>query len=138
MDLFVSLMEIFGLALLSVFFWWLGDVAAAYGVYGQCDWRWGCLRRARDAYYARRHSAFGRSASLREGAAMIYSDKQYGVSSAQLVKLRDALAAADARASDQAWLKQAEIDGLKSQIADIEAELAEYDISAVNFGRPRK
>jgi HTH-type transcriptional regulator/antitoxin HigA len=59
---------------------------------------------------------------------MIYSDKQYGVSSAQLAKLQDALAASKARASDKAWLKQAEIDGLKSQIADIEAELAEYDL----------
>jgi HTH-type transcriptional regulator/antitoxin HigA len=59
---------------------------------------------------------------------MIYSDKQYGVSSGQLAKLRNALAAAKARASDKAWLKQAEIDGLKSQIADIEAELAEYDL----------
>jgi HTH-type transcriptional regulator/antitoxin HigA len=59
---------------------------------------------------------------------MIYSDKQYGVSGAQLTKLQDALAAAEARASDQVWLKQAEIDGLKSQIADIEAELTEYDL----------
>jgi HTH-type transcriptional regulator/antitoxin HigA len=59
---------------------------------------------------------------------MIYSDKQYGVSSAQLAKLQDALVAAKARVSDQGWLKQAEIDGLKSQIADIEAELAEYDL----------
>ena len=59
---------------------------------------------------------------------MIYSDKQYSVSSAQLAKLQDALAAAKARASDQAWLKQAEIDALKSQIFDIEAELAEYDL----------
>lgn len=59
---------------------------------------------------------------------MIYSDKQYGVSSAQLTKLQDALAAAKARASDQAWLKQAEIDGLKSQISDIEAELKEYNL----------
>lgn len=59
---------------------------------------------------------------------MIYSDKQYGVSSAQLAKLQDALAAATARASNQVWLKKAEIDGLKSQIIDIEAELAEYDL----------
>jgi HTH-type transcriptional regulator / antitoxin HigA len=59
---------------------------------------------------------------------MIYSDKQYGVSRAQLAKLHDALAAAKARASDQAWLKRAEINGLKSQIVDIEAELAEYDL----------
>src|SRR5699024_558618 len=59
---------------------------------------------------------------------MIYSDKQYGVSSAQLAKLQDALAAAKARASDRVWLKQAEIEGLKSQIADVQAELAEYDL----------
>lgn len=59
---------------------------------------------------------------------MIYSDKQYGVSSAQLSKLQEALAAAMERASVQPWLKQAEIDALKSQIADIEAELAEYDL----------
>ena len=59
---------------------------------------------------------------------MIYSDKQYGVSSAQLAKLQDALATAKARASDQAWLKRAEIDGLTSQIVDIEADLAEYDL----------
>lgn len=59
---------------------------------------------------------------------MIYSDKQYGISSAQLAKLRDALSAAKDRTSDQPWLKKAEIDGLKSQIADIEAELAEYNM----------
>lgn len=59
---------------------------------------------------------------------MIYSDKQYGVASAQLNELRDAVAAAKARETDQAWLKQAEIAGIKSQIADIEAELAEYDL----------
>lgn len=59
---------------------------------------------------------------------MIYSDKQYGVSGAQLSKLHDALAAAMARASDQTWLTQAKIDGLKSQISDIEADLAEYDL----------
>jgi HTH-type transcriptional regulator/antitoxin HigA len=59
---------------------------------------------------------------------MIYSDRQSGVSSAQLAKLQEALAAAQARATEQLWLKQAEIDGLKSQIADIEAELAEYNL----------
>ena len=59
---------------------------------------------------------------------MIYSDKQYGVSSVQLTKLQEALAAARDRASDQPWLKQAEIDALTSQIADIEAEIAEYNL----------
>ncbi|HLB31587.1 MAG TPA: helix-turn-helix transcriptional regulator, partial [Gammaproteobacteria bacterium] len=59
---------------------------------------------------------------------MIYSDKQYGISNTQLTKLQEALATAKDRASDQPWLKQAEIDALKSQIADIEAELAEYKL----------
>ncbi|KKB84723.1 DNA-binding protein [Devosia limi DSM 17137] len=59
---------------------------------------------------------------------MIYSEKQQSVSSAQLKKLRDALNVATARVSDQAWLKQAEINALKSQIADIEAEILEYDL----------
>ena len=59
---------------------------------------------------------------------MIYSDKQYTVSSAQLEKLGKALANAKERVSDQPWLQQAEIDGLKSQIADIESELSEYNL----------
>ena len=59
---------------------------------------------------------------------MIYSDKQYGVSSAQLTKLHAALAAVQARTTDQAWLKNAEIEALKSQIVDLEAELTEYDL----------
>ena len=59
---------------------------------------------------------------------MIYSEKQYGVSGAQLAKLQETLVAAKERAVDQPWLKKAEIDALKSQIADIEAELAEYDL----------
>lgn len=57
---------------------------------------------------------------------MIYSDKQYGVSSAQLATLRHALGTAEMRTADQAWLQKAEINALKSQITDIEAELAEY------------
>jgi HTH-type transcriptional regulator / antitoxin HigA len=59
---------------------------------------------------------------------MIFSEKQYSVSTAELAKLKDALSAAECRQSDQLWLKQAEVDALKSQIADIEAELAEYDL----------
>jgi HTH-type transcriptional regulator / antitoxin HigA len=59
---------------------------------------------------------------------MIYSDKQYSVATAEVAKLKNALSAAEGRDTDQLWLKQAEIDALKSQIADIEAELAEYDL----------
>lgn len=59
---------------------------------------------------------------------MIYSDKQYSVAQDQLVNLQKAVATAKERVSDQAWLKQAEVSALESQIADIEAELAEYDL----------
>jgi HTH-type transcriptional regulator / antitoxin HigA len=59
---------------------------------------------------------------------MIYSDKQYTISKAQLTRLGDALSVAKDRVSNQEWLKKAEIDALKSQIADIQAELAEYDM----------
>lgn len=58
---------------------------------------------------------------------MIYSDKQYNVASAQLDKLKGALATAKARETDQAWLKQAEIAAINSQIADIGAKL-QYDL----------
>ncbi len=59
---------------------------------------------------------------------MIHSDRQYGVSGVQLTRLMEALATARDRPSDQPWLKRAEIDALKSQIKDIEAEIAEYDL----------
>lgn len=59
---------------------------------------------------------------------MIYSDKQYGVSKAQLANLQAAMELAKAQLTDQSWLKQAEIAALKSQISDVEAEIAEYDL----------
>ncbi len=59
---------------------------------------------------------------------MIYSDKQYRISNGELTKLKDALSVAQMRETDQEWLKTAEIDALKSQIEEIEAELAHYDL----------
>lgn len=59
---------------------------------------------------------------------MIFSDKQYSVSKAELANLKSALVAAESREVEQEWLKHAEIDALKSQISDIEAELVEYDL----------
>ena len=59
---------------------------------------------------------------------MIYSDKQYRISSGELTKLKDALNVAQMRETDQEWLKIAEIDALKSQIEEIKAELAHYDL----------
>ncbi|NHN85496.1 helix-turn-helix domain-containing protein [Acetobacter musti] len=59
---------------------------------------------------------------------MIYSDKQCGISRAQLSNLQAALRTATEHVSDQSWLKQAEINALKSQISDIEAEITEYEL----------
>ena len=59
---------------------------------------------------------------------MIYSDKQYGVSTGELAKLRSALAAAEKHETNQAWLKEAQIDAIKSQIATLEAERSHYDL----------
>jgi HTH-type transcriptional regulator/antitoxin HigA len=50
------------------------------------------------------------------------------VSNAELAKLKAALLTTEGREVEQEWLKQAEIDALKSQIAEIESELAEYDL----------
>lgn len=59
---------------------------------------------------------------------MIFSDKQYSVATEQLANLGKALVAAEGRNTDQQWLKKAEIDALKSQMADIQNEIVEYDL----------
>ena len=59
---------------------------------------------------------------------MIYSDKQYRLSTGELTKLRDALATRQTRETRQVWLKDVELAALKSQIATIEAELSHYDL----------
>mgnify|MGYP001044762537 CR=1 FL=1 len=59
---------------------------------------------------------------------MIYSDKQYGISTSELFNLKEALAATSALALEGDWLKALEIDGLKSQITELEADIAHYDL----------
>lgn len=59
---------------------------------------------------------------------MIYSDKQYRLTTDELVKLRDALATMQTRETQQVWLKDVELAALKSQIATLEAELSHYDL----------
>jgi HTH-type transcriptional regulator/antitoxin HigA len=59
---------------------------------------------------------------------MILSDKQFSASSVALATLNQDLAAAQARSGAPDWLKQAEISALKSQLADLDAELAEYSL----------
>ena len=59
---------------------------------------------------------------------MIHSDRQRGVSSQQLGMLRNALVAARERECGKDRLGEVEIDGLSSRIAELEAEIAEYDL----------
>lgn len=58
---------------------------------------------------------------------MIYSDKQYCISRGELDKLKNALAATEALPKDSEWVRELEINGLKSQIAEIEADLSYYN-----------
>lgn len=58
---------------------------------------------------------------------MIYSDKQYSISRGELGKLKNALAATEALPKDNEWVRELEINGLKSQIVEIEADLSYYD-----------
>ena len=59
---------------------------------------------------------------------MIYSDKQYGLFQGELAKLKGGLAATEAQPSGDEWLQELEVEGLKSQIAEIEADIAHYDM----------
>ena len=58
---------------------------------------------------------------------MIYSDKQYSISARELDNLKNALAATEALPKDNEWVRELEINGLKSQIAEIEADLSYYN-----------
>ena len=59
---------------------------------------------------------------------MIYSEEQYGISTDQLVKFKEALVAATKQETEGDWARSLEIDALKSQIAELEADLAHYDL----------
>jgi HTH-type transcriptional regulator/antitoxin HigA len=60
---------------------------------------------------------------------MIFSDRQLAVAKTQRDQLREALAALPtANAGDDAWVKDMERDALASQIADLQAEISEYEM----------
>ena len=59
---------------------------------------------------------------------MIYSDKQCGISSGELAKLKGALAATEAQLINEEWLRELQIKGLKNKIAEIEADIAHYKL----------
>lgn len=57
---------------------------------------------------------------------MIYSDKQYRLTTGELAKLRDALASTQTQEAQQVWLDDIQRAALKSQIATLEADLSHY------------
>ena len=59
---------------------------------------------------------------------MIYSDRQYQITRVELAKLEGALAAGLAAEGAGDWVLKAQADALQSQIADLQAEMAEYDM----------
>ena len=60
---------------------------------------------------------------------MIYSDRQYQITRAELLKLEAARAAVSTQIeASNAWLQKAQRDALKSQISDLQSEMAEYDM----------
>ena len=59
---------------------------------------------------------------------MIYSDKQYRLTTGELAKLRDALASTPTQEAKQVWLEDVQRAALKSQIATLEADLSHYDL----------
>jgi len=59
---------------------------------------------------------------------MIFSDRQYSVSKEQAAKLSSALEYVQADTTKHERLRKIEINALRSQIADIEQELADYDL----------
>lgn len=59
---------------------------------------------------------------------MIYSDRQYQITRTELAKLAGALAAVSAAKGAEDWVLKAQADALQSQIADLQAEMAEYDM----------
>ena len=59
---------------------------------------------------------------------MIYSEEQYGISTDQLAKFKSALVATKRLETEEDWTRKLEIDALKSQIAELEADLTHYDL----------
>ena len=59
---------------------------------------------------------------------MIYSEEQYGLSTEQLAKFKEALVATTRLDAEEDWTRKLEIDALKSQIAELEADLIHYDL----------
>jgi len=57
---------------------------------------------------------------------MIYNDNQYRITSDQLAKLNEQLKSALEQNMDDRWIRSIEIDAIKSQIEELEADLVHY------------
>ncbi len=58
---------------------------------------------------------------------MIYSDEQYDISTRLLTAFKKGLVDATKRETEDEWTGNLKINALKSQIAELEADLAHYD-----------
>ena len=59
---------------------------------------------------------------------MIHSDKQLGVSTREMAKLNHALGSKQSEHAGQDWVCRAEINALKSQIAELRADIKHYQM----------
>ena len=59
---------------------------------------------------------------------MIHSDKQLGVSTREMAKLNHALGSKQSEHAGQEWVRKAEINALKSQIAELRADIKHYQM----------
>jgi len=58
---------------------------------------------------------------------MIYNELQYKISTGSIAKLRSSLEAIK-RSNEPSWLVEAQLNAVQSQIADLEAEIIEYEL----------
>jgi HTH-type transcriptional regulator/antitoxin HigA len=59
---------------------------------------------------------------------MIFSDKQLNTSKAALRQLKQSLSVTESDAEGEAWLKKLGADALRSQIAEIDTDIVEYEL----------
>lgn len=59
---------------------------------------------------------------------MILSDKQLKTSKTALKELKQSLSATEDSADGEAWLRELGVDALRSQIAEIDSDIAEYEL----------
>jgi len=59
---------------------------------------------------------------------MICTEKQYAITTEWLAKFKEALAVAIKRQPENEWAQKLEVNALKSQIAELEADLNHYDL----------